>query len=521
MTKRPNILVIMADQLAAQFLPFYGHKVVKAPHLTRLAGSGTVFENCYTGSPLCAPSRFTMMSGRLASMIEAYDNAADFRADTPTFAHALRREGYRTVLAGKMHFCGPDQLHGFEERLTTDIYPADYGWTPDWEKPEVRPSWYHDMLSVSKAGACARSNQIDFDEEVGYSARRHLYDIARGPDERPFFMLVSFTHPHDPYAILPYYFDKYRDDDIDLPAVARLPKEMQDPHSLRVMHVCETDVYEPSEEEIRRARRAYYGAISFIDDQVGILLRTLKECGLDEDTVVVFTADHGDMLGERGMWYKMSFFEAAARIPLVIRLPGGSDQRRVQNNVSLMDLFPTLVGLARGGDDDLGQPIEGKSLLPHLSGGGHDEALGEYLGEGAIAPIFMIRRGRYKFVTTSTDPDQLFDLAADPLERTNLAAGGASAAETALLASLRAEAATRWDSARVHEAVIASQRRRRFVHEALMQGRHRPWDFQPMVDATRAYMRNTIDLPDLERRARMPVREAAPGTGNLTDRKRA
>jgi choline-sulfatase len=186
-----------------------------------------------------------------------------------------------------------------------------------------------------------------------------------------------------------------------------------------------------------------------------------------------------------------------------------------------MDLFPTLVGLARGGDDDLDQPIEGKSLLPHLCGGGHDEALGEYLGEGAIAPIFMIRRGRYKFVTTSTDPDQLFDLEADPLERSNLAAGGASAAETALLASLRAEAAGRWDAARVHEAVIASQRRRRFVHEALMQGRHRPWDFQPMVDATRAYMRNTIDLPDLERRARLPVREAAPGAGNLTDRKRA
>ena len=137
MAKRQmNILFLMADQLAAAFLPAYGHKVVKTPNIDALAEKAAVFDSFYCVSPLCAPARFTMMAGALPSRIGAFDNAADFAADVPTFAHYLRAAGYRTALAGKMHFCGPDQLHGFEERLTTDIYPADFGWTPDWERPE-------------------------------------------------------------------------------------------------------------------------------------------------------------------------------------------------------------------------------------------------------------------------------------------------------------------------------------------------------------------------------------------------
>ena len=140
MAKQPNILILQADQLTAGALACYGGKVAKTPHMDRLAREGVVFESFYTNSPLCAPSRFSMMSGQLPSAIGAYDNAAEFAADVPTFAHYLRAAGYQTVLSGKMHFCGPDQLHGFEERLTTDIYPADYGWTPDWDRFEERLS---------------------------------------------------------------------------------------------------------------------------------------------------------------------------------------------------------------------------------------------------------------------------------------------------------------------------------------------------------------------------------------------
>src|SRR5476651_1423394 len=183
--KRKNILFIMADQMAAPMLPFYAPSPIKMPNLSHLAAEGVVFDAAYCNSPLCAPSRFTLVSGQLPSKIGAYDNAADFPADVPTYAHYLRRLGYKTALSGKMHFCGPDQLHGYEERLTSDIYPSDFGWTPDWTRFDERPGWYHSMDSVTQAGSCTRTNQIDFDDEVVYAARQKLFDIARGNDRRP------------------------------------------------------------------------------------------------------------------------------------------------------------------------------------------------------------------------------------------------------------------------------------------------------------------------------------------------
>ncbi len=500
--RRLNILFLMADQLAAPFLPAYGHRVVRTPNLDALAARSAVFDSFYCVSPLCAPARFTMMAGALPSRIGAFDNAADFAADVPTFAHYLRAAGYRTALAGKMHFCGPDQMHGFEERLTTDIYPADFGWTPDWERPEIRPSWYHNMASVTQAGPCVRSNQLDFDDEVTYAARRHIYDVARAADERPFCLVASWTHPHDPYANLPRYFDAYRDDEIPMPEVGAAEVPL-DPHSRRLRHVSDMDNWTITEADIRRARRAYFASVSYLDAQVGTVLGALQETGLAEETLVVFTADHGDMLGERGLWYKMSWFQNACRIPLFVAAPGKIAPRRVAASVSHVDLLPTLAEIAADGAAFRpAAPIDGRSLLPHLgASGGHDEVIGEYCGEGAIAPLLMIRRGPWKYVCSRPDPEQLYDLAADPLEKTNLAT---TEAHRPTLEAFRREAAQRWDIDRLTGEVIASQRRRRLVHAALSQGRHQSWDHQPLNDASRAYMRNHLVLDDLEFRSRLP-----------------
>ncbi|PSJ45256.1 choline-sulfatase [Zobellella endophytica] len=501
--KQPNILFLMADQMTASALPIYGHPLVKTPHLSRLAAEGVVFDSAYCNSPLCAPSRFTLMSGQLPSRIGGYDNAADFAADTPTFAHYLRDAGYTTALSGKMHFCGPDQLHGFEERLTTDIYPADYGWVVDWENFDERPSYYHNMSSVTQAGPCVRSNQLDFDDEVTFRARRFLYDYVRNGERRPFCLTVSLTHPHDPYTIPQQYWDRYNHDDIDMPRVPYSRKQ-SDPHSERLRHVYQLNEETLGDEQIRNARHAYYGAISYVDDRIGEVLATLKECGLEEDTIIVFSGDHGDMLGERGLWYKMSWFEDSARVPMLVHAPGRFAPRRVAESVSTMDLLPTFAELARDGvAPDYAVPVDGRSLLPHLTGnGGHDEVIGEYLGEGAIAPLLMIRRGRYKFVHTAPDPDQLFDLEADPLELNNLAA---DPAHQGLCQEFRNEVTRRWDYGRLYHDVIASQRRRKLVARALMKGKVTAWDHQPVFDASIQYMRNTIDLDDLERRARFPV----------------
>ncbi|HKW72970.1 MAG TPA: sulfatase-like hydrolase/transferase, partial [Candidatus Dormibacteraeota bacterium] len=148
-----NFLVVIADQLSPRTLPPYGNEVVKAPNISRLADSGVLFEHAYCSSPLCAPSRASFTSGLLPSRVAVYDNGAEFVASIPTLAHYLRAYGYRTCLAGKMHFIGPDQLHGFEQRLTPDIYPAGIHWVPDWRLPmSVHLPWYHDMSSVFEAG---------------------------------------------------------------------------------------------------------------------------------------------------------------------------------------------------------------------------------------------------------------------------------------------------------------------------------------------------------------------------------
>lgn len=173
----------------------------------------------------------------------------------------------------------------------------------NWDEPDRRLEWYHNTSSINQAGPCIRSNQLDFDEEVMFKSTRYLYAAARRkPSDRPFCLTVSLTHPHDPYTIHKKYWDRYENQDIPMPDV-NIPDEDQDPHSKRLLHVEGLTEEKPPDEAILRARRAYFGAVSYVDDNVGRILEVLRECGLDENTIVIFSADHGDMLGERGLWY--------------------------------------------------------------------------------------------------------------------------------------------------------------------------------------------------------------------------
>ena len=504
---QPNILYIMADQLAAPLLKMYNKSSqIITPNLDKLAEKAVVFDSAYCPSPLCAPSRMSLISGLHVSKIGAYDNACSIGSDVPTYAHYLRDAGYETILAGKMHFIG-DQLHGYENRLTADIYPGDYGWAVNWDDPSRRLEWYHNSSSILQAGPCVRTNQLDYDEEVLHKSKQWLYDYARSPaDKRPFCLTVSFTHPHDPYAIEDKYWDMYEDVDIELPKVHINPED-QDPHSKRLRYVCELEGHDFTDEQIKRARRAYYGAVSYIDDNVGQLVSVLEKCGLADNTIIVFSGDHGDMIGERGLWYKMSYFENSVRVPLLISAPKQFHPHHVSENVSTVDLLPTFVDLV-GTKLIPGLPMDGLTLLPHLYGheGGHDTALAEYMGEGTVAPLMMIRRGPWKYITCPADPPQLFNLVDDPLEVVNLATSQDPKVQEVFNA-FEKEANARWDFKKITEDVLLCQRKRKFVWSALTKGRFESWDWRgsELDDGRNKFIRSNMPLDDLERRARYPI----------------
>lgn len=404
---RPNIVVIQADQMAPQALGAYGDAAAKTPHMDEIAAEGAVFERAYCNTPLCAPSRASMMTGRLPSEIGCFDNGDDFASSEPTFAHRLRAVGYHTALIGRMHFIGPDQEHGFEQRLTTDVYPADLDMVPDWNRRlDDRLQWYHDADSVFTAGVSKATVQQDFDDEVGF-----------------------------------------------------------------------------------RARRAYYAAVSYIDDHVGRIRARLAELGLAENTVVIVTSDHGDMLGEKGLWYKMSPYEQSARVPLMITGPQALIPRgRYANPVSLIDLMPTLVELAGAGEVP---ESTGRSLLESArretsgeAGPGDRDVVIEYLAEGTLRPQLTLVRGELKYVVCPGDPEQLFDLGVDPDELINRAADAEYAEQ---VTALRGALDERYDLEALEAKVLASQSSRRLVQTALAQGHVRHWDFIP--DPEQRYVR--------------------------------
>ncbi|MEM9601570.1 MAG: choline-sulfatase [Pseudomonadota bacterium] len=499
---RPNILLIQADQLAANALRCYGNPTVKAPNIDRLAREGVVFENCYCNLPMCAPSRASMHAGRLPFSIGMYDNASEFQAGIPTFAHYLRTLDYRVELSGKMHFVGADQLHGYERRHTTEIYPANFAWTVDWSQGrEYRPTNLT-MAPIIESGPCVRSLQMDYDDEVAYHGKQALYDFARKADDKPFLLTVSFTSPHSPFVVGQPYWDRYAHEEIESVAVPPLTLEEMD-HLSRNLHYCQArHKFTVTDEHRRMARHGYYGMISYIDDKVGELLEVLSTTGLAGDTVVVFCADHGEMMGERGMWFKQHFFEWAARVPLIVHSPTRWAPSRVAPSVSLIDLMPTLLDIAHGERfDAYADPIDGCSLVPALEGRPEalpDLAVCEFAADGSTGPSRMVRRGPWKLMWLEGVDTLLYNLDTDPDEQDNRADDPALGA---LRSELEALLFDGFDPEALRASIERSQRRRLLVHQAT--GGEPTYVNKVRYDDGSRYIRNA-GAADTKARARLP-----------------
>ena len=502
MTSRPDILILMVDQLTGTLFDDGPAQFLHAPNLRALAARSVRFANAYTASPLCAPARAAFMSGALPRRTRVYDNAAEFASDIPTYAHHLRRAGYQTALSGKMHFVGPDQLHGFEQRLTTDIYPADFGWTPDYRKPGQRIDWwYHNLGSVTGAGVAEITNQLEYDDDVCHQAVQKLYDLSRGLDPRPWCLTASFTHPHDPFVARRKYWDLYNDAPECEPPEPVAYDEM-DPHSQRLMDACDGRSIAVTPDHIRRARQGYFANISYIDDKIGEILTVLEQTR--QEAIIIFVSDHGEMLGRKGLWFKMNFFEGSARVPLMIAAPG-LWPHTVDTPVSTLDVAPTLCDLAGISMADIMPWTDGESLVPLATGADRTTPVAmEYAAEGSIAPMVALRMGAWKYIRCTADPEQLYDLSADPDERRNLATHPRTAE---VLAHFQLMADARWDLPAYDAEVRQSQARRWVVYPALRNGAYYPWDHQPLRAASERYMRNHMDLNLLEQNKRFPKSE--------------
>jgi len=344
---------------------------------------------------------------------------------------------------------------------------------------------------------------MDYDDEVIHRACQHLFDRKRYGDQRPLFMTVSFTQPHDPYVSSQVFWDLYRDEDIDLPRVPAIPVDELDEHSRGLHYHYNLHRFQIDEGTYRRARHGYYAMVSDIDHKIGRLQKTLADCDMADNTIVVFTSDHGDMIGERGLWFKKNLFNQALRVPLFIAMPGSRQLPRVIAPVSLIDLLPTLLEAGSGSTDALVTNIEGRSLLSLLETDSPDRSTyAEHLEGGTRAPRVMLREGSLKIVYSEAYPVQLYNLADDPDEQVNLAEDDIW--ETELKRMLQ-RVDERWDLPALARDVVDSQRARQMLHRSLRKGKVLEWEYypNPMRDGSRQ-VRSGDEFPTVEQRGYLP-----------------
>ncbi|MDE0230412.1 MAG: sulfatase-like hydrolase/transferase, partial [Spirochaetaceae bacterium] len=450
---------------------------IRTPAMDRLAAEGVTFDAAYCNNPLCVPSRLSFLTGQYTHHCRGWDNASPLAADAVTWPHLLGAAGYDVALSGKMHLIGDDPLHGFQEQLARDLHIELQHPIFPWEQgiPEAREPWPGVVRTDSRVppgpGGEAhpaaeedaatpptgpgRTPEIDADDAAVDAALAYLRARAHGTGARPFALCVGLLAPHFPFVVPEPFFSQYFPHHADLPDLPDGHLDTLPPAARRLRRAFGFSGH--SDAQVRRARAAYYGLVSYADDKLRQILDVLDECGLADDTVVIHTSDHGEMLGEHGLWRKMSFYEQSARVPLQVRWPGrAAAGHRVAECVSLVDVSATIAAAA--GAASSAAPMDGRSLAGLLAGPDpewRDEAFAEHTAHGTDRPRAMLRRGRWKLcLSGAEDPEpELYDVVNDPGEFTNLAGHPAAAGVQQHMtdALLR-----RWDWRRIDREVRAS-----------------------------------------------------------------
>lgn len=446
---RPNILFLFSDEHSYRCLSLLEGQTgepVQTPVLDGLAKHGAFFSSAYCQSPLCTPSRICLLTGRSPMTGGGWANGSYLKPEIPTVASAFADAGYATCLVGKMHLGGANQMAGFASRPYGDLTGG--------------AGHQRDPLSKSEGGFEMRSRTADAGRtEIPESALQeqvivretvtYLREQAAAEPDRPWFLCASFSRPHFPLTAPRRFLDRYWPEGVTPPKVGRTGDTASHPMTVGMAKGFRTE--EVSEREMMKARAAYFACVDYLDEILGDLLHLMERSGLLENTVVVYTTDHGEMAGEHGMWWKNSWHEAAARVPLIVQTPsqrrGDGPGTRLDTPVSLADLFPTLCGLANIEAPD---GLEGRDLSGAVTTGAEPPAEPVFVDNplprwGKGSEHRLVRLGKYKFVRfRGMTPHLLFDLEADPLEQRNLLVNGTEE-EKAAGRQLKALVDSSWD----------------------------------------------------------------------------
>lgn len=414
-----NVLFIMSDQHARHITGCYGNEIIRTPNIDSIARSGTRFDSAYTPSPICVPARACFATGLYVHRNGYWDNAHPYDGVVRGWGHELIGRGHRVESIGKLHYRDEQDEDGFRVHHIPLNVVGGKGDPQSSLRSEIPVrSGNHDAISAAGPGD---SSYLRYDQDIADTACAWLDEAAKAENEKPWVLFVSFTCPHPPYTSPPKHFDTYYSQTIAPPYLGNREDWPDHPALNELRRVLEIDT--PfSGEETRRISAAYYGSVNTMDDRIGEVLEALKRNGFTPNTRIVYTSDHGESLGQRGLYGKFTMLEDSAAIPLVMAGPGIPRNHVIDTPVSLVDFHPTLLEMVTGETGKWDESVDGKSIWPLFSSEQAERSIiSEYHAVASQNAWYLVRKGSYKLIYYVGHPAELYHVKDDPMEARNLA----------------------------------------------------------------------------------------------------
>ena len=445
-----NLLFILSDQHTRELTGCYGHDLIQTPYIDRLAEQGTRFDNAYTPCPLCVPARASLATGRYVHDLRLWDNAHPYDGRPTGWGHRLMEAGSHVASIGKLHYRGQEHPTGWNEEIDTLHVAEGSGDLVGSVRTQMQERSSSHKLA-DDAG-CGDSTYTRYDVRNAEHAARWLNEEAPKHRDRPWVLFVGFVLPHFPLRAPPEFFDLYPE--VPFPRMYDEAERPDHPVIKEMMRISANDKYF-DEEKINTARRAYFGMVTLMDQCIGRILSALNDADLADDTRIIYTSDHGENLGNRGLWGKSNMYEEAVAVPLVMAGPDIPGGQALSTPVNLVDCYQTIVENAGLSLTDEEKELPGHSLLAIARGEEPERILlSEYHASSSSTGFFMIREGRWKYVHYVGQPPQLFDTEADPHETNDL---GSSPEHAKVIEACEAKLRSVVDPEAVNQMAFADQ----------------------------------------------------------------